>query len=101
MAARAVASLIARPYRMWKSASHFDPSISSSFRTQSEQLAWFEAAREHNASLRRTHMQRYAQEHLLPRLTFQGGWPSFTARASSARVDSYGGDAAAGEPEGL
>lgn len=99
-AARAVASLLARPYRYWKSATSFDPSIAESFRTPSEQLEWFEAAREYNASLRRTHMQRYAREQLLPRLTFNGGWPSFSVRGSNKVSDNKAPNDN-DEPEGL
>jgi hypothetical protein len=100
-AARAVASLLARPYRYWKSATYFDPSIAESFRTPSEQLAWFESAREYNASLRRTHMQRYAREQLLPRLTFDGGWPSFSVRGSMSGANKDSKTPNDDEPEGL
>jgi hypothetical protein len=100
MIARSVAAFLSRPYRLWLSMTSFDPSISKSFRSRDEMLEWVESTEEHNASLRRAHMQRYAREHILPRLEFDGSsWPRLReSTGASARPAAADGT---DEPEGF
>jgi len=81
MAARALAALLARPYRAWRDFSRIDAATEAAFRAPEDFAAHAEAVRESNAALRRAHMQDYARAHLLPRLDFDGGWPRLRARA--------------------
>jgi hypothetical protein len=80
MAARLVASLLARPLRAWASFWEVDPSVR--LRSREELLAYFEQTAERNAELRKSSVQAYAREHVLPRLSFQQGKLQVQPRAA-------------------